>query len=145
MLVVGEKLVNMQKMLHRVSLTLMTHLLFRNTYFTTKLSSEECEEIKDIVIEQTSLVVSFNINDYIPCLKPFDLQDLQHHLNQVFLKMDKLLDKFIGDHQTKKRLDNSKDFFAILLSLFETNNNSSETFNDNKLKAILNVNDSILY
>jgi hypothetical protein len=50
-------------------------------------------------------------------LKPFDLQGLQHHLNQVFLKVDKLLDKFIGDHRNEKRLDNSKDFFAILLSL----------------------------
>lgn len=134
----GEKLLNMQKMLHRAGLTLLTRLLFRNTYFTTKLSSEECEEFKDIIIEQSSLIGSFNISDYIPCLKPFDLQGLRHHMNQVHLKVDKFLDKFIGDHRNEKRLDNSKDFFDILLSLSETNNNSNETFNDNKLKAILN-------
>ncbi len=89
---------NMQKMLHHAGLILMTRLLFRNTYFTTKLSNEECEEFKDIIIEQTSLIASFNISDYISCLKPFDLQGLQHHMNQVFLKVDKFFDKFIGDH-----------------------------------------------
>ncbi len=136
---------NMQTLSYHASMILVTCLLFRNTYFTTKLSSEECEEFKDIIIEQSSLIGSFNISDYIPCLKPFDLQGLRHHMNQVHLKVDKFLDKFIGDHRNEKRLDNSKDFFDILLSLSETNNNSSETFNDNKLKAILNVSDPIFY
>jgi hypothetical protein len=52
---------------------LVTCLLFRNTYFTKKLSSEAYEQLKDVIFEEMSLVVGFNISDYIPCLKKIDL------------------------------------------------------------------------
>jgi hypothetical protein len=63
-----------------------------------------------------SLVVGFNIGDYIPCLKQFDLGDLQHHMNQVLLKVPNL--QFIQDHWNEKRLDDSKEFFDVFLSFF---------------------------
>ncbi len=64
---------NMQTMSYHASMILVTCLLFRNTYFTKKLSSEAYEQLKDVIFEEMSLVVGFNISDYIPCLKKIDL------------------------------------------------------------------------
>jgi hypothetical protein len=64
---------NMQTMSYHASMTLVTCLLFRNTYSSTKLSSDAYGQLKDIIFKEMPLVVGFNISDYIPCLKQFDL------------------------------------------------------------------------
>ncbi len=64
---------NMQTTSYHASMILVTCILFRNTYFTTKPSSDAYEHFKDIIFEEMSLVVGFNISDYIPCLKQFEL------------------------------------------------------------------------
>jgi hypothetical protein len=64
---------NMQTMSYHASMTLVTCLLFRNTYSITKLSSDTYEQLKDVIFEEMPSVVGFNISDYIPYLKQFDL------------------------------------------------------------------------
>jgi hypothetical protein len=125
---------NMQTLSYHASMILVTCLLFRNTYFTTKLSSDTYEQLKDVIFKEMSLVVGFNISDYIPCLKQFDPWELQHHMNQVLLKVPNL--QFIQDHWNEKRLDDSKESFFCLFVFLK---------NDNKLKVVFNVSYLIFY
>jgi hypothetical protein len=45
---------DMQTMLYHATMILVRFLLFRNTYFTTKLSSDAYEQLKDVIFEEMS-------------------------------------------------------------------------------------------
>jgi cytochrome P450 len=119
-------------------MNLITRLLFGKRYFGIKISNEECEEFKDIIYKQGHLVGAFNINDFVPLLKPFDLQGLQHQMKQIRLRLDQFLDKIIQDHMKEKKLKDSKDFLDAMLSLREIDG-FNDKLDDNKVKAIINV------
>jgi len=77
------------------SVNVMTRLLFGKRYLGSGFSIKECEEFNDIIIEETKILGVFNISDFIPLLKPFDLQGVIPQLNNIRLKVDQFFDKII--------------------------------------------------
>ncbi len=109
--------VNMQTSLSSTSMNVISRLIFKKRYFNTVHSDEESEEFKDIFLKIMNINGVFNISDYVPFLKPFDLQGIRLECNQILSKVDRFFNKTIQEHLTKKKEANeSKDFLDVMLS-----------------------------
>jgi hypothetical protein len=111
----------------------MTRLLFGK-----RLSIKECEEFYDVINEETAILGVFNISDFVPLLKPFDLQGIIPQLNNLRLKVDQFFDKIIQNHSREKISNHSKDFLDVLFSFVESNG-FDKKHGDNVIKAVINV------
>jgi hypothetical protein len=67
------KPMDMQTTLCNASMNLMTHLLFGKSFLTTKSSNDECAQFKNLIVKEVALAGAFNISDFVPFLKPFDI------------------------------------------------------------------------
>jgi hypothetical protein len=63
----------MQTRLVDTSMNMMTLLLFGKEHFSAKLSNKKNEEFWDIILKENAIASIFNIGDFVPLLKPFDL------------------------------------------------------------------------
>jgi hypothetical protein len=54
--------------------------------------------------QASALFGAFNISDFVPFLKPFDLQGLQHQIKHIQMSSDQFLEKIIQDHMRKKKV-----------------------------------------
>jgi len=80
-------------------------------------NDEESQEFKDLVMKKMKILGVFNISDYVPFLKPFDLQGIRLECNQILSRMDRFFDKIIQEHQKEKmKANESKDFLDVMLS-----------------------------
>jgi hypothetical protein len=134
-----EKSINAQALLHKTNLNIIPQTFFSKRYFIENdFYNKKCEEFKNFIAKFTHMASIFNINDYIPYLKPFDFQGLIPQAKQISMKIDQFFDKIIHDHLNEQQVDESKDFVDMLLSLPPI-----EDFGDrldyNKIKAILLV------
>ncbi len=116
----------------------MTRLLFGKRYFGLKLSDKKCEEFKDIILKELAIVGIFNIGDFVPLLRPFDLQGITSQSKKLRLKIDQFFDEMIQDRLKQNGLNDSKDFLNAMLSLPKTHG-FGDRLEDNTIKAILNV------
>ncbi|CAM6020150.1 unnamed protein product, partial [Sphagnum balticum] len=131
------KPVNMQRSLFSTSMNVVTRLLFRKRYFSTEHTNEDCEEFKDLIVKIMTLCGTFNISDYVPYLKPFDVQGLVPQFNQTRLRFDRLFDRIIQVHlKEKKRPDESKDFLDVMLSLPGVDG-VSDRIDDSTIRAVV--------
>ncbi len=109
--------VNMQTSLSSTSMNVISRLLFKKRYFNTMHSDEESQEFKDIVLKIVNIFGVFNISDYVPFLKPFDLQGIRFECNQILSKVDRFFNKIIQEHlKEKMKANESKDFLDVMLS-----------------------------
>ncbi len=109
--------VNMQTSLSSTSMNVISRLLFKKRYFNTMHSDEESEEFKDLVMKIMKLNGVFNISDYVPFLKPFDLQGIRLECNQILSRVNRFFNKIIQEHLKEKMKENeSKDFLDVMLS-----------------------------
>jgi cytochrome P450 len=110
--------VNIQTSLANALLNVTTRLLFRKRYISTEHTDEDCQEFPALVKKVMILSGLFNISDYVPYLKPFDLQGLTPQFKQTSSKMDRLFDRIIQEHlKEKKTSDEPRDFLDVMLSL----------------------------
>jgi flavonoid 3'-monooxygenase len=117
---------------------MMTRLLFGKRYFGLKLSNKKSEEFKDIILKELAIAGIINIGDFVPLLRPFDLQGITSQLKKLRLKIDQFLDEMIQDRLKQNGLNDSKDFLDAMLSLPKTHG-FGDRLGDNTIKAILNV------
>ncbi|CAK9859458.1 unnamed protein product, partial [Sphagnum jensenii] len=103
------------------SLNVITRLLFGKRYLGSGLSIKECEEFNDVINEEMTILGVFNISDFVPLLKPFDLQGIIPQLNNIRLKVDQFFDKIIQNHSREKSSNHSKDFLDVMFSFVESN------------------------
>ncbi len=109
--------VNMQTSLSGTSMNVISRLLFKKRYFNTMHSDEESKEFKDIIMKITTMSGVFNISDYVPFLKPFDLQGIRLECNQILSRVNRFFNKIIQEHlKEKKKANESKDFLDVMLS-----------------------------
>ncbi len=120
------------------SLNVMTRLLFGKRYLGSGLSIKECEEFNDIISEETTILGVFNISDFVPLLKPFDLQGIIPQSNNIRLKVDQFFDKIIENHSKEKNSNHSKDFLDVMSSFVESYG-FGKKHGDNVIKAVINV------
>jgi hypothetical protein len=98
-------------------MNVISRLLFKKRYFNTVHSDEESEEFKYIVTKIMNINGIFNISDYVPFLKPFDLQGIRLECNQLLSRVNRFFNKTIQEHlKEKKKANESKDFLDVMLS-----------------------------
>jgi hypothetical protein len=110
-------------------MNMMTHLLFGKRYFGLKLT----KKLKDIILKQSAIIGIFNIGDFVPLLRPFDLQGITMQSKQ--LKIDQNYDEMIQDCLKQNGLNDSKDFLGAMVSLPKTHG-FGDMLGDNTIKAI---------
>jgi hypothetical protein len=120
------------------SLNVMTRLLFGKRYLGSGPSIKEYEEFNDIIREEITILGVFNISDFVPILKPFDIQGIIPQLNNIRLKLDQFFDKIIQNHSREKDLNHSKDFLDVMFSFVESYG-FGKKHGDNVIKAVINV------
>ncbi|KAH8946637.1 hypothetical protein BDL97_12G106600 [Sphagnum fallax] len=140
--------VNMQSRLYETSMNVVTRMLFKRRYFdNTKQSTAKAEEFKpELVVKLMNLAGVFNLSDYIPYLKPFDLQGYVPIMKEASSRMDRFLSKIVEEHvkdskSTSTAADHRdeeeevKDFVDVMLSLpAETGSGRLEK---NTIKAVI--------
>ncbi|KAK7314528.1 hypothetical protein VNO77_33054 [Canavalia gladiata] len=73
---------------------------------------------KAILVETMILSGAFNLADYVPCLRFFDLQGLTQRSKKIGKALDKMLDEMIDEHRHAPPAQGQvKDFIDTLLSL----------------------------
>ncbi|XP_020202465.1 cytochrome P450 CYP736A12 [Cajanus cajan] len=75
-------------------------------------------DLKGILVETMTVSGAFNFADYLPWLRPFDLQGLTRRSKKISEALDKMLDTMIEEHQLSPTTQgHHKDFIHTLLSL----------------------------
>ncbi|XP_019154582.1 PREDICTED: cytochrome P450 CYP736A12-like isoform X1 [Ipomoea nil] len=98
---------------------LIENVTYKMLFGCSDNSDRRHDDFKCIVEEIVSLEGAFNIVDYIPILKPFDLQGLNKRIKAVGKSIDKLFAEIIKEHEedTKKGIPKSnKNIVDIMLS-----------------------------
>ncbi|XP_030455462.1 cytochrome P450 CYP736A12-like [Syzygium oleosum] len=83
-------------------------------------STDGEHDLKGIIQEAARVAGTFNLADYVPFLRPLNLQGSTRQFKAVRRSVDKLLEKIIDDHVQDAAHYDSKhqqDFIAILLSM----------------------------
>nr|GME01067.1 cytochrome P450 CYP736A12-like [Ipomoea batatas] len=97
-------------------------------------------DLKCIVEEIVSLEGAFNIADFIPILKPFDLQGLNKRIKALGKSIDKLFSEVINEHEqdTKKGMPESNmNIVDIMLSSQKSPSSSSHKLDLVSIKPLL--------
>ncbi|KAF5195939.1 Cytochrome p450 [Thalictrum thalictroides] len=91
--------------------------------------------IKEVVI----LTGAFNVSDYLPILKPFDLQGLGRRMKACSKVLDEFLETIIDEHvrDAKDLHGQHRDFIDVMLSLMESNNTRELHLDRDNIKAIM--------
>ncbi len=141
---------NMQSRLYETSMNVVTRMLFKRRYFdNTKQSTAEAEEFKELVVKLMNLAGVFNLSDYIPYLKPFDLQGYVPIMKEASSRMDRFLSKIVEEHVKDSKSTTStaadegekeevKDFVDVMLSLPAAETGSGR-LEKNTIKAVIDV------
>ncbi|CAM6062097.1 unnamed protein product, partial [Sphagnum tenellum] len=132
-----RKPTNMRTRLFDTSMNMMTRLLFGKRYFGLKISNKKNDEFKDTILKQLAIIGILNIGDFVPLLRPFDLQGIIRQSKQLRLKVDQIFDEMIQDRLKQNGLNDSKDFLGAMLSLPKTHG-FGDRLGDNTIKAVLN-------
>jgi cytochrome P450 len=111
---------NIRPRLCNTSMNVMTHLLFGKRYFGKGISNEKSEEFKDIIMEQLVLLGAFNISDFVPLVKSFDLQGFIPKLKQLRSKVDEFFDEIIQDRLKEKHSNEINDYLDVMFSVPKT-------------------------
>jgi hypothetical protein len=106
--------------------------------FGKGLSNEKCEEFKDIIMEQLVLLGAFNISDFVPLVKSFDLQGFIPKMKQLCSNVDEFFDEIIQDRLKEKHSNGIKDYLDVMLSIPKTYG-LGDRLGDNVIKAKFNA------
>jgi len=129
----------MQALLHKTILNIITQMLFSKRYFSEDdFYNKKGKEFNDVMANFMHIAGIFNISDYIPYLKPFDLQGVLPQAKHIFMEFDQFFDKIIHEHLNEQQADKPKDIVDVLLSL-PAIEDFGDRLDDNRIKAILHV------
>ncbi|KAM7475369.1 hypothetical protein LguiB_022612 [Lonicera macranthoides] len=99
--------------------------------------------LKNIIDELFDLGGTFNLADYVPLLRAFDLQGLTRRMKKTSKAMDKILETIIDEHEKNANngAPSDMDFIDIILSLKNKTKKShdelSSTISRTNIKAIV--------
>nr|XP_007152789.1 hypothetical protein PHAVU_004G159800g [Phaseolus vulgaris]ESW24783.1 hypothetical protein PHAVU_004G159800g [Phaseolus vulgaris] len=100
-------------------------------------------DLKNLIQEALNLIGAFNLADYIPWLRVFDLQGLTKRLKKASKSLDKGFEQIIQDKKSNPYDKDKKcnmDFVEVLLSLIHQPNevhNNQNVIDRTNIKAII--------
>ncbi|KAK4268736.1 hypothetical protein QN277_025348 [Acacia crassicarpa] len=111
---VTRQIVDLSEVLHNLT----EDIVFKMT-FGPNTNKDNAFNYKDLVQEGMLLAGAFNLADYLPWLRPFDLQGLKRRLKKCREATDELLEKIIKEREEAPKTTevNCQSFIDILLSL----------------------------
>ncbi|KAI4387314.1 hypothetical protein MLD38_005156 [Melastoma candidum] len=77
----------------------------------------EVVELGKIIREMVKLVGKFNLGDFIPVFRPFDLQGLGQRAKEIDKVLHKMLEAVVTRHEQNDRTGDGKNFVDMLLAL----------------------------
>lgn len=138
----GGKPVNVQTRVSDTAMNVTTRMVFKRRYFAADAETPEALEFRELVVGTMHLIGVFNLGDYIPFLKPFDVQGYQARMKDIHSRMDKFLDRCIQQHLERKKQgeikESERDFVDVMLAL-PGEEKGSERLEDCTIKATINV------
>lgn len=130
--------VNIPEMLTYAMANMIGQVILGKRVFETKGS--ESNEFKDMVVELMTSAGLFNIGDFIPFLRPLDLQGIERGMRNLHHKFDNLLTKMIEEHQATAHKRRGKPDFLDMVTQYNKENPEGETLTLTNIKALLLVN-----
>ncbi|CAK9200578.1 unnamed protein product [Sphagnum troendelagicum] len=130
----GRKLVNMRQIFRELIMNNICRMLFGTRCETTKeITRTDFDEFFNSVSKLIGLMGEFNLSDFIPFLKPFDLQGLEKKMKLAKDKMEHYIEIILKKYKEGNKMvvnSNVKDFVEILLNL-------DEKLDDATIKSIM--------
>ncbi|KAL0360001.1 UNVERIFIED_CONTAM: Trimethyltridecatetraene synthase [Sesamum radiatum] len=112
--------------LSRLSLSIVSRMVFSKKYFTTEFEDEKAilklDELPRMLDEWFFFSGVFHIGDWIPWLSSVDLQGYSERMKALSKKLDKFYDYVLDDHLTRKAAQKDfipEDVLDALLQLAE--------------------------
>ncbi|XP_074349609.1 cytochrome P450 CYP736A12-like isoform X2 [Apium graveolens] len=99
---------------------LIENMTFR---FLLGRSKDDRFDLKGIMTEAFTLAGQFNLADFVPSLKPLDIQGLTRRYKETSKKLDAMLELIIDEHEQNLNNGNNRDIVDEMISL--SRNNSS--------------------
>lgn len=95
----------------------------------------EAAEFKDMVMELMRLAGVFNVGDFVPALKCFDLQGVVGKMKALHRRFDSFFDKVIEEHRAVGT--KGGDLLSVLMRLKEDVDGDGGKLTDTDIKALL--------
>lgn len=86
-------------------------------------SKDDRFDLKGIMTDAFTLAGQFNLADFVPAIKPLDLQGLTRRYKEQSKKLDAMLELIIDEHEQNLNTGNNRDIVDEMISL--SRNNSS--------------------
>lgn len=107
-----------------VDLSEVVHNVVEEIVYKMVLGSSKHDEfdLKGLIQNAMNLTGAFNLSDYVPWLRAFDLQGLNRSYKRISKALDEVMEKIIKEHEHGSDVQNEqhhrhRDFIDILLSL----------------------------
>nr|A0A4D6Q414.1 RecName: Full=Flavonoid 3',5'-hydroxylase CYP75B138; AltName: Full=Cytochrome P450 2; Short=CcCYP2; AltName: Full=Cytochrome P450 75B132 [Crocosmia x crocosmiiflora]QCF41216.1 flavonoid 3'5'-hydroxylase [Crocosmia x crocosmiiflora] len=97
---------------------------------------KKAEEFKDMVVEVMTLAGVFNIGDFVPWLKPFDIQGVVRKMKRVHRRYNVFLDKFIAECRSSAK-PGANDLLSVLIGQRGKSDGSGGEITDTAIKALV--------
>ncbi|CAM6128022.1 unnamed protein product [Calypogeia fissa] len=136
--------VNMAECFSTMAINNITQMMMNRSYCVHRSGSKSSALPPNPVLkalrEMLELLGGFNIADYIPLLKPFDLQGLHKRSKAVHGILDKFIEELIEEHRQRRSIANTEnykeDFIDALLRFGQTKE-FEERLSMDSVKAIM--------
>ncbi|CAM6128027.1 unnamed protein product [Calypogeia fissa] len=120
--------VNMAECFSTMTINNITQMMMNRSYCVhgsgSKSSALPPNQVHKALREMLDLLGGFNLSDYIPLLKPFDLQGLHKRSKAVHWILDKFIEELIEEHRQRRSIANAEnykeDFVDALLRCGQT-------------------------
>lgn len=135
-----NKSINLRDTFGALSSNTLTRMILGKRYFGAGDSGPgEAAEHKALIYAAFALINAFNIADYLPFLRPFDLQGREKAMRRIMRRVDEIYDSIIDEHRGRKAqglgCESHTNFVDQLLSL--PGENGEEHLKQSTIKAIL--------
>ncbi|CAM6100636.1 unnamed protein product [Calypogeia fissa] len=136
--------VDIRECLSTMAMNNMTQMIMNRSYCVhssgSKSSALPPNQLLKAVRDMMELLAAFNVSDYIPLLKPFDLQGLHKRSKAVHWILDKFIEELIEEHRQRRSIANTEnykeDFVDALLKIGQTKE-FEERLSMDSVKAVL--------
>ena len=148
--------VKVKEQLANFSMNVMTRMLLGKRFFGHKgAGAAEAAEFLEITEGIFLLLGVLNVSDYLPFLRPFDLQGYERRMRDLEVRMDAFHSQILAEHRAKREFrpkqdegnkdeDTKEDFVDVLLSLPGFDGESH--LQDVEMKALIQVSyDNLCY
>ncbi|KAM0936674.1 putative flavonoid 3'-monooxygenase [Dioscorea sansibarensis] len=102
----------------------------------TEEEEGEAGEFQKMVVELMRLAGVFNVGDFVPWLRPLDVQGVVKKMKELHRRYDEFFDKIIEEHRTRDVSAAGGDFLSVMLALEDVEDEGGQ-LNDTNIKALL--------